>query len=174
MPLLVIAYPILAPKDIHRIEEYRKNHDPLYPVVKPHFTFIFPCERTLSDFIDHVERKLGDAGPISFSLDKASVHDDFRKENSYVFLVPDNGFAEMTALYDCLNVGLSGVREAIPGPFLPHITIARSADRNVMEEIAGRWNSNPGIISGKLEFLEIIRYESQIVTSIKKIRLPSN
>jgi 2'-5' RNA ligase len=163
----------LTPAIFTALKRAGKNHDPLYPVVKPHFTCIFPTSQvTVEEFTGHVLSKVIGRESISFSLDKASVHEDFTKENSYVFLVPGKGFAEMIALYDCLNEELPGKREPIPGPFLPHITIGKTPDKSACDQIAAGWNSNHEIIQGKIDVLEIIQFGNQQVKTLKTLSLP--
>ena len=175
MKLLVIAYPRLSSLDFQRIESCRINHDPLSSIVRPHFTFIFPSDNiTSEEFSAHVMDRLNGMKDISFSLDRATVHDDSGKEFYYVFLIPGTGFAEMSAMYDHLNKNLPGSREAIPGPFLPHITIGRSADKSECEQIAANWNASKEIIHGIIDSLDIISFENQKVATLQKIQLPGH
>lgn len=56
---LVLAYPELSAEDKNWIDNFRKNHDPLfYGIVEPHFTLVFPTVGIKQDdFVNEIKEK---------------------------------------------------------------------------------------------------------------------
>ena len=75
MSLLVIAYPEIEQSNYDWIESLRIKYDQAYyNIVRPHFTLVFPAEGIAeSDFIKHVEARVGTVPPIPFVLRSAST-----------------------------------------------------------------------------------------------------
>jgi 2'-5' RNA ligase len=127
---LLVSYVIIAPleatrADLARIETLRRRHDPQAAIIPAHVTLVFPFETDdLPGITDHINEVIASHGPIALRLSAylaVRAHDD---SQSHIFLVPDQGRAEIEALHDALYEGplASHLRGDIP--FIPHVTIA--------------------------------------------------
>jgi 2'-5' RNA ligase len=172
MKHLVIAYPKLSEAGLRRIEESRMKYDPLYLTVRPHFTLIFPLENTTDkEFTDRILTRLAGSTTIHFTLDRATAHQDLMDDSYCLFLVPEEGATELTRLYHSLNDDLITGRQGVSIPFLPHITIGRTRDKNACDAMALEWNLASGTLKGLIDSVDIVRYENGKVISLVNIPL---
>ena len=123
MPLRTI---MIFPKFDHMeiIEEIRKEYDPLFHLVKPHITLVFPFEDEITDA--DLENKLEKCleNMKSFRL---VLHGIEKQENAYghyLFLKVTEGVNELIKLHDMLYSGLWGT--AIERKeYFSHMTIGK-------------------------------------------------
>ena len=173
MALLVLAFPVIDPKDFEWIQSWRKKNDePFYKIVAPHFTIVFAVDdKTEEEFIEEIEARAGGFSKIEFEIKKAILHKDEFKEYYHEFLIPGKGYEEIVALHDRLYAGnlLPHLRRDIE--YIPHIGIGNSKDKLKCEQAVDDLNSHGLSINGSIASLTIVAYSNQVVERIKEMKL---
>jgi 2'-5' RNA ligase len=103
----------------------RAQHDPQHDLVEAHFTLMFPMTGvSLTTLAGHVDRIAKRSRAVDFRLTQARAVQDRLAPRSHVFLIPDEGDAEIRELHSALYGGdfASSLRADIP--YLPHVTVA--------------------------------------------------
>ena len=170
MALLVLAFPVLDPKDLESIQSWREKNDELFDIVEPHFTIVFAVDdEPEEEFIKEIELQTKGVGKIEFEIKRAIVHKDEFRDVYHVFLVPGKGYAEMIELHDKLYSGrlLPHWRRAIE--YIPHITIGNSKDRSKCKQAVDELNSKELFIRGRIESLTIADHSNKVVRKIKQL-----
>ncbi len=172
MKLLIIAYPELTKKDLSQIENFRKEHDNMFNIIKPHFTLVFPLENIeVPDLIHEMDLLLEHEKAISFSIRCAMINKDAFSENYHVFLVPDEGLSQMIKLHDKLYIGLLNEDLRLDIPYIPHITIGSSKDKYKSKKMVEDWNSKDFEINGTISYIHIIKHNLDHIDTIESIQL---
>ncbi len=173
MLYLVIAYPRISRKDYQFIQEYRKNNDPKYfSLVRPHFTIVFPTpDITEKDFVSEIEKQTRNNNKFNFTIRCATINKDFTGDFYHEFLVPDEGYSNLVKLHDKLYSGILFNNLRFDIDFIPHIGIGNSEDVLVSKKRIDELNSQNLLIKGSIEELDIVKYENDKITSIKKVKL---
>ena len=87
--LYTLAYPRLQPEDGHRIEAFRRTHDPHAALLPAHFTLVFGCDSIATEtYLRHVEAVCRQARPLDFVCRYAMPAAD-GPARAYVYRVPD-------------------------------------------------------------------------------------
>ncbi|HMG14266.1 MAG TPA: 2'-5' RNA ligase family protein [Saprospiraceae bacterium] len=172
MKTLVIAYPELTKRDLSQIENFRKEHDNMANLIKPHFTLVFPLDNIeVPDLIHEMDLLLEHEKAIPFSMRCAMINKDAFSENYHVFLVPDEGFSQLIKLHDKLYNGLLNDNLRLDIPFIPHITIGSSTDKYQCKKMVDDWNSKDFEINGTISYLHLVKYTGEYVETIESVQL---
>jgi len=173
MSFLVLAYPEIKTEDFEWIQKIRSQHDELYyNLVEPHFTIVFPSTGIETDrFSSHVKKSIGDISSFRFVIRSAMVSDDRFVECFHTFLVPDEGWSDITKLHDRLYVDILAPQLRLDIPFIPHVGIGNSKDARRCKELADTINRGNIEIEGRVRSLDIVNYENDIVTELERISL---
>jgi hypothetical protein len=172
--LLAIAYPQLNEKDFQRIENYRMDHDYMFHVVRPHFTFVFHVnDFSTGDFSDEIKKQLDGMRAISFCLRSSLINKDDFKEYYHAFLAPQEGYSDIVKLHDRLYSGKLSKHHRHDIGFIPHITIGNSTDEMICRKMVDAWNAESFSIRGVISSIDIIEYENEKAETIEKINLES-
>ena len=99
------------------------------------------------------------------------VHDDDSSDDYYVFLVPDEGFSEVSRLHDALYTGRLAPNLRLDIPYVPHIGIATMKDAQVCKDLADGLNRLGLSISGEVEEITVVEYNGKIVVDLEAYRL---
>ena len=154
--LYTLAYPKLSGADAERLEAFRSRHDPHHDIVAAHFTMVFACtgidEQT---YIEHVATVARASCPINFSCRYAMLGADDEAERGYVYLVPDEGFSGISRLHDALYTGPFRSRLRLDIPFVPHITLGASKDRNAARRLCDELNAVGSVIHGVMDAVSV-------------------
>ncbi|RYD47118.1 MAG: 2'-5' RNA ligase family protein [Verrucomicrobiaceae bacterium] len=173
--LLCLAYPRLSEDDTRLIGNFRREHDKKYvDVVDPHWTMIFPgsSEGISQDDLDrHIQSVAEDSAPVDFTCRYALVYDDDGCDDYYVFLVPDEGFSGISLLHDRLYSDFMRPKLRLDIPYVPHIGIATSKDREALHNLATQWNRRGHEISGTIDELTLSSYDGGKVFDLKRFPL---
>src|SRR5436190_10027149 len=147
--LYTLCYPNLTTKDRQFIEEFRNEYDiPFRDAVAPHFTMVFGRNDVPeSEYREHVRVVAQPQGVIHFSCRYAMICNDDSNDNYYVFLVPDEGFSEISKLHDRLYLGLLAPHLRLDIPYIPHIGIATIPDAHRIKALCEKLNSTAITIS---------------------------
>lgn len=172
MALLVVAYPQLSTADFAWIQAIRERHDPLYSVIAPHFTLVFPVSEVAQDaFIAHIAARARQVSSIPFTIRCATIVKDAFSPLTHLFLVPDDGNSPLIKLHDALYTRVLADALRLDVPFIPHITIGAHADACACKAVVGDINRQNIRIQGQIDALDIIAYENTAVTPITRIAL---
>jgi 2'-5' RNA ligase len=173
--LLCLAYPQLSQNDTKLIRDFRMKHDQKYvDVVDAHWTMIFPgsCEAiTQDDLQTHIRSVAQQNAPINSTCRYALVYDDDESDDYYIFLVPDEGFSAISLLHDKLYSDFMRPALRLDIPYVPHIGIATSKDRNHLYNLATEWNSKQFEIKSSIDELTLCSYDGKAVTNIQSFSL---
>ncbi len=141
------------PAALEAVEEFRREHDPLFHRIPGHLTVVFPFEgRTEAEALRAARdgAAAAAAGPFEVSLGGAGRFDD-----GVVYLRVGRGAAELASLHDAL-APLFLPPGARPLPYLPHLTVARgtgAAEAEFLErQAAGR--------------LPTVRFDAEVLTLV--------
>jgi 2'-5' RNA ligase len=171
MAFLVIAYPEITQSDFRHIQKFRQQHDLFFRVVNPHFTLVFPVPNwKVEPFIEEITKQSGNFHSFEFCLRCATLNKDAFNDYYHVFLVPDEGYSHLIRLHDKLYSGSLSPHRVLQIDFIPHIGIGNSRDPQKCLKMIAHWNCKPFSISGRISFLDIVKYEKYFVESV--IRIP--
>ncbi len=157
--LYVVAWPLLSEADDTALRRLRAQYHPREAdLIGPHFTLVFgaPVEReaTLREALAAIGRR-----PFWFLIDRIERND------LYLYAEPSDGAAELTDLYESLNLTLGSE------PFQPHITLGRFSTAIEAEQVArivGRQNLP---IHGRIEELALLKREGDRLAALTTVRL---
>ncbi|MCM3737395.1 2'-5' RNA ligase family protein [Bacillus cytotoxicus] len=85
--------------DLYEIEEVRRNHDPLFGLIVPHITLIFPFASEVSNEIlkEHIETNISNMNPFYITLNPIVTNAD-----EYLFLLIEEGKENIIELHNKL------------------------------------------------------------------------
>jgi 2'-5' RNA ligase len=157
--LYVVAWPVLAEADDTALRRLRAQYHPNEAgLIGPHFTVGFgvpdECESELRATLAGVTQR-----PFWFVLDRI-VRDD-----SHLFAEPADGRAELTELYDLLNLA------PWPEPFRPHITLGLFQQAAEAEQVARIVERQHLPMHGRVEELALLRREGERLVTLTTHRL---
>ena len=173
MSYLGLAYPKISTDDFVFIQKYRELNDPKYfKLVNPHFTIVFSTANLLgNEFIKEVEKLTNGIQKINFQIRCATINQDDSQKFYHEFLVPDKGYSDIVKLHDRLYSGKFFDNLRFDIDFIPHIGIGNSEDVLVCKKNVDSLNSKNLSIDGSIQELDIVKYGTNTITSIKKIEL---
>jgi 2'-5' RNA ligase len=171
--LLVVNYPTISKDDLAWIQNIRQEYDELnFRAIDPHFTLVFPLigiDR--STLISHIKQSILDIHPFEFTLRCAVLSNDAFSDYTHVFLVPDEGYSHIVKLHDRLYTAVLSDRLRLDIPFIPHIGIANSLNAHSCKELVDRLNLPQFEIQGRIDRLDLIWSEGDLVQTIESINL---
>ena len=163
MKLAVVAYPFLHPDDSNWIESSRSANDPAASRIRAHFTLVFPVEAETEELERELEALSRTLAPVDFEIARVEVH--VVDSLAYVFLVPDDGFAEIGRLHDDLHAGVLRPHRRSDSAFVPHITVGVHADIVAAERQAEALRAGWRAVRGQLRTLDLVCLDSRCVLS---------
>ncbi|WP_042464131.1 2'-5' RNA ligase family protein [Neobacillus dielmonensis] len=109
-------------KNINLIEELRKKYDPLFGVVQPHITLVFPFESEISSLTleEHIKNTLIGVKPFPILLKGVTG-----SLNNYLFLNVKKGNDNLIELHDRLYSGPLFEFMSRQHTYSPHLTVGR-------------------------------------------------
>ncbi|MFD3450214.1 2'-5' RNA ligase family protein [Microbacteriaceae bacterium 4G12] len=140
--------------NLQDIEKIRQKHDPLYNLVPPHITLVFPFESEISNeqLKQHIIENIK-------GIDAFNIHADnvVTNHGEYLFLQIKEGKEKIITLHDRLYQGRLQpfLREDIP--YVPHITVGRKNNELDALEVA---KSIPPLKTKSLFMIHKITVES--------------
>jgi 2'-5' RNA ligase len=121
-------------------------------MLSAHFTFVFGCSGIPREmFRKEIESVAGRSAPIAFVLRDAAASE--HAGSHYVYLCPREGAGRMRGLYDRLHAGRLSAALDVRQPFVPHMTVCRTAERAEALAVCDRMNGDGLCIRGALRGL---------------------
>ncbi len=175
MALAVVNFPALSLSDFNWIQSVREKYDKLFfNVVAPHFTFVFPTENiSVESLFKHIQEVAEEFKPFEFILRCATVGDTDFMDHAHLFLIPDEGFSNIVKLHDAFYQGPLEPELRLDLPFVPHIGIASLPGPEACKKLADELNAQNFEIRGKVETVDIIKYDGITTKTIWQIKLPA-
>jgi len=167
----VVAYPNVAAVDRAWIEAVRVEHDPQAARLGAHFTLVFPAEVAAAPMVARVQSVAASCRPFAFALAEVKIVRDAATLMWHVFLVPTSGQAELRALHERLYDGelRRHLREDVP--FVPHVTVAASADEAACARLAARLEQEGRVVCGRVDSLDVVEVVSAGVHRVAAVPL---
>ncbi|HDR4423471.1 TPA: 2'-5' RNA ligase family protein [Bacillus cereus] len=125
---------------INEIEDIRKKHDPLFGLIPPHITVIFPFESSISN--DELKLHIL---KLSKGIQEIEIKfaNQITDEGEYLFLRVEKGKEQIEELHDMLYTGplIQFLKEDIT--YIPHVTVGRKECAELAAEVAKEIHSFP-------------------------------
>jgi len=166
MKLAIVAYPRLDEVDHQWIESFRAKHDPQAPRIDVHFTLVFPLDAVPSELGPEIAVVAESTQSISFAIRGTKVVRDVLGNVSQIFLVPDEGGIQITALHDRLYAGTLRGHLRSDIPFVPHMTVGAAPDSQAAERLAQELTVQSRILRGTVANIELVNVGTRYVQSI--------
>ena len=129
----VLIFPHFA--DTSAIDRVRSMFDPAFTKIKPHITLVFPFASiyTAEEIRDAVVSCTAGISQFKLTLSETVVKD------SFLFMIPSEGRACITALFRNLHAGL--FKPFLPPvleqeAFIPHMTVGTCTPENAQERLS--------------------------------------
>ncbi|GAB6549525.1 2'-5' RNA ligase family protein [Bacillus mobilis] len=125
---------------IDKIENIRHKHDPLFRLIPPHITIVFPFESNISN--DELKSHI-----LNLSKGVGKIEIEFANRitsvGSYLYLEVEEGKEQIEELHDMLYTGplIQFLKEDIP--YIPHVTVGRKESAELAAEVAKDIQSFP-------------------------------
>ncbi len=152
--LYTVAFPTLSEDDARFVAAIRARHDRQASILGPHFTLLFGCEALdESRYLEHVRAIAASTAAFAFTcLEAESDADDGR---GLVYLVPDQGRGEITALHDRLYTGPMAPHLRQDAHFVAHMTIGHAADAGAAARLCDALQADGVAIAGAIDALVV-------------------
>ena len=148
--LYTVAFPTLNEADARLIADIRARHDRQASVIGPHFTLLFGSDALAeADYIDHVRAIAATTPAFAFICRDAEPDADGRK--GVVYLVPELGRDELTALHDALYGGPMAPHLRQDVHFIAHMTVGHGASLAEAERQCDALNAEGLDIAGTID-----------------------
>ena len=163
--LAVVSFPALADEDRRWVESIRAKHDPQAGRLAAHFTLVFPVEAATAAIAAEVTAVARSIAPIPFVVRYAMAARDASGRGGHVFLVADEGAAEIVSMHNRLYAG--GLKRHLRAdiPFVPHITVAGNQDFAVCQTLAEEIDDELRTLRGSLDSLEVLDVGAATIAS---------
>ena len=173
MSLAVISYPKFIPNDHRKIPVMRVIYPKLtYPKFESHFTFVFPQGSVDADsLVEHVKTVAVDQARILFTIRRAEAVQDSLSDNTYLFLVPDEGYEAVIQLHDRLYEDVMAAELRADIPYIPHITVGYTADAVYCQHAADALNAKPFELRGVIETLDVVEIVGDSGRTVAQVAL---
>ena len=155
--LYTVAYPELSEGDSRFVAEFRQLHDvPYRDVVAAHFTLLFGCEELDErSYLEHVEAVASRTRRFDFSIRYAMLGADDLDDTAYVFLVPDEGYSDVSLLHDELYRGPMAPFHRLEFPYIPHINVGTLQDRAEAKRLCDDLNAGGLTMEGAVTSITV-------------------
>ncbi|MBZ0287995.1 MAG: 2'-5' RNA ligase family protein [Anaerolineae bacterium] len=123
------------------------------------------------DLVRHVQKVAADQDRIPFVIRRAEAVRDVLSDNSYLFLVLDEGHNEMIDLHDALYTGVMAAELRADVPFIPHITVGYTADADDCQRAADAINATAFELRGVMDRLDLVELKEADGRTVAQILL---
>lgn len=164
MSLAVVGRPRLKAADAAWITALRDRHGKgvASPGIGAHVTLVFPTAvADATTATGHLAMVAGETPPLDLAFRCALPVFDPDSGETYVYLVPDEGFSTLVRLHDRLYSGPFAEALRLDLPFIPHVTLARIAEAKLARALSDDLNGQEPEIHARLETVELFRIEGK-------------
>ncbi|MGG0187611.1 2'-5' RNA ligase family protein [Bacillus rhizoplanae] len=116
----------LSNNDLEEIEAIRRKHDPLFGLISPHITLVFPFVSEVPNecLKKHIETIVGNMNSFHITLNPVVTNSE-----EYLFLLIEEGKEDIIELHNKLYTDFLQPFLHKEIPFLPHVTVGRKGDK---------------------------------------------
>jgi 2'-5' RNA ligase len=164
--LAIIAYPQFTEADRAALQAVRAQHDPQFGMLAPHFTLVFPVEAPPEALVAEAQSATRAINAFPFTLRSVRAVRDAFGVGGHVFLVPDQGATQVSALHARLYGGSLSWAHRADIPYVPHITVAAHADFGRCEALAKQLEGDRKDLTGWVEALTVVAIAGASVTTV--------
>ena len=161
--MLMVAHPSISATDWNFLQTLRKEYDPKgYAFIEPHFTlFASHSDHYKCNMRNVISKQLSCQKKIAFNLRTALFMPPLNQHKSwYTFLLPEEGFNELSRLHRLL-CDISILSDlAANFPFIPHITVGTFQVKNPCLELVDKINNMKINISGFIEKIYLLELDN--------------
>jgi len=164
MSLAVLGKPRLKAADAAWITALRDRHGRALtaPEIGPHVTLVFPTDATdATTATGHVAMIAGETPPLALAFRCALPVPDPDSGDTFIYLVPDEGFSALVRLHDRLYSGPFAEARRLDLAYMPHVTLARIAESKLARALADDLNGQEPEIHARLETIELVRLDGR-------------
>lgn len=139
---------------IDKIEDIRQKHDPLFGLIPPHVTIVFPFKSNISN--DELQSHI-----LNLSKGVGKIEIEFANRitsvGNYLFLEVEEGKEQIEELHDLLYTGplIQFLKEDIP--YIPHVTVGRKENAELAAEVAKDIHSLPETLQCVIDRISVER-----------------
>ena len=152
--LYTVVFPTLSEDDARFIAAIRASHDRQASILGPHFTLLFGCEALdEASYLEHVRTIATSTAAFAFTCLEAESDDDDGR--GVVYLVPDLGRGEITALHDRLYTGPMAPHLRKDAHFVAHMTIGHAADAAAATALCDALEADGVEVAGSIDALVV-------------------
>ena len=152
--LYTVAFPTLGEDDARFVAAIRARHDRQASILGPHFTLLFGCEALdEARYLEHVRTIAASTAAFPFTCLEAESDDDDGR--GVVYLVPDLGRGEITALHDRLYTGPMAPHLRQDAHFVAHMTIGHAADGAAAAALCDALQADGADVAGSIDALVV-------------------
>ncbi|MGF9966008.1 2'-5' RNA ligase family protein [Bacillus rhizoplanae] len=116
----------LSNNNLEEIEAIRRKHDPLFGLISPHITLVFPFVSEVPNecLKKHIEIIIGSMNSFHITLNSVVTNSE-----EYLFLLIEEGKESIIELHNKLYTDFLQpfLRKEIP--YIPHVTVGRKGDK---------------------------------------------
>jgi hypothetical protein len=167
--LEVVAKPEFGKAELEWLKKLRETK--AHSVGTPYFTLVFPGADYVPDVVKHVEAVCAFTPRIRFCLRSAMMVPEHQTGWFHVFLVPDEGFSTIIRFHDRLHVGPLACCLRRDAPYIPHMTVASTADPDDARHLMSSLNSKDLAINGRIDEVEIQTRGADEIRCIARVPL---
>ena len=162
----------MKPVDQALVDQIRKQHDPDYRKISPHFTLLFGCNDVdQKAYLKHIERLAETTEAFKFKARRVTVGVDYFNSTGYAFLVVDEGNSNLHSLHDLLYSGALSAHQRLDLPYIPHITLGKCKSLQDAKTLCKSLNEEKIFISGEIASLSVVAEENGKVTQLAQYAL---
>lgn len=123
-------------ENVELIESIREKYDPLYKLIRPHITLVFPFESELTQkqIEEHIRYQLKDIKPFKIELREITGTND-----NYLFLNVKKGNDEIIRIHDLLYTNILEPYRDRRYTYTPHITLGRFSNKPALTKAVSRY-----------------------------------
>lgn len=173
MSLLALAFPELKQVDYNSIQTFRKQYDELFVGhFKPNFPVAFPVNSlSVDEFKQEITARISNVNRFEFTIRIAVVKKFAGDDIYHIYLIPDKGYSNIIKIYNRIYNGILSSEYNLDSDFIPRIEIGNSTDGMKCKELADKLNKEYLCIRGKVNSIDLLQFEDNIVTPIERIKL---
>jgi 2'-5' RNA ligase len=150
------------------------QHDPQATRLNVHFTLVFPFEGESVAVTEHIAAVARTTSQIPFEITPVRVVRDAVSSQTYVFLVPDQGAAEILALHERLYDKNLRAHKRHDISYVPHLTVAATLTLASAEAIAQTLQlhgANRRVVRGVVSRMELVDVAAHPVETVVRFDL---
>ena len=169
--LFVVTFPKMTAENADLINGFRANHDPNFSHIAAHFTLVFAVgHMSEADLGNHARDRIARLTEIRFVCRYAMVGADHALPVYYAFLVPDEGFSEISRLRDALHVGALETSLRPDIPYVPHITLGSFDRAEDARAHCDELNAGDLLVEGCIDTVTVMRKSGREISVGETVR----